>query len=77
MTEPLPESLFKKIPAWVFFCDFCKIFKSPFSTEPLGVTTSGSSVRYLKAYQNYINWGNTSDFNANTERIFAVCDNTG
>ena len=32
----------------MFFCNFCKIFKSTFFTEPLPVTTSSSSGRYLK-----------------------------
>ena len=45
----------KKIPAQMFFRYFCKIFKSNFCTEPLRVTTSGSSGRYLKTYQNDIN----------------------
>ena len=61
----------------MFFCDFCEIFKRNFFTEPLRVTTSGSSGRYLKSYQNDISWGNNSDFNANTERIFVFCDNFG
>ena len=61
----------------MFFCVFWEIFKSTFFTEPLRVTTSGSSGRYLKAYQNEINSGNNSDFNANTERIFVICDNFG
>ena len=50
----------------MFFCDFCEIFKSTFFTGSLRVTTSGSSGCYLKAYQNDINWGNNSDFNAIT-----------
>ena len=50
----------------MFFCDFCEIFKSTFFTESLRVTTCGSSGCYLKAYQNDINWGNNSDFNAIT-----------
>ena len=37
---------------------FCEIFKTTFFTEPLRVTTPGSSDHYLKAYQNDINWGN-------------------
>ena len=61
----------------MFFCDFCEIFKSTFFTQPLRVTASGSSGRYLKSYQNDINWGNNSDFNANTECIFDFCDNFG
>ena len=61
----------------MFFCDFCEIFKSTFFTGSLRVTTSGSSGCYLKAYQNDINWGNNSDFNANTELIFVFCDNFG
>ena len=61
----------------MFFCDFCESFNSTFFTEPLRVTTSGSSGRYLKAYQNDINWGNNSDFNTNTERSFVFCDNFG
>ena len=59
----------------MFFCVFCEIFKITFFTEPLRVTTSGSSGRYIKAYQNDINSGNNSAFNANTERIFVFCDN--
>ena len=58
----------------MFFCDFCEIFKITFFTEPLRVTTYGSSGRYQKIYQNDINWGN-SDFNANAEHIFVCCDN--
>ena len=54
-----------------------KFLKAPFLQNPLRVTTSGSSGRYLKAYQNEINSGNNSDFNANTERIFVICDNFG
>ena len=61
----------------MFLCDFCEIFKSTFFTQPLRVTASGFSGRYLKSYQNDINWGNNSDFNANTERIFVFCDNFG
>ena len=61
----------------MFFCNFFKIFKNTFFTEPLRVTTSGSSGRYLKTYQNDINWGNNSDFNANTEHIFVCDDNFG
>ena len=56
---------------------FCESFKSTFFTQPLRVTTSGSSDRYLKAYQNDISWNNNSDFNANTERTFVFCDNFG
>ena len=52
----------------MFFCDLCEIFKNTFFTKPLRATTFGSSGRYLKAYQNDINWGNNSDFSANTER---------
>ena len=52
----------------MFFCDFCESFNGTFFTEPLRVTTSGSSGRYLKAYQNDINWGNNSELSANTER---------
>ena len=59
----------------MFFCDFCEIFKSIFFTEPLRMTLSGSSGRYLKANQNDINSGNNSAFNANAERIFVFCDN--
>ena len=59
----------------MFFCVFCEIFKITFFTEPLRVTTSGSSGCYIKTYQNDINWGSNSDFNANTERIFVFCDN--
>ena len=54
MTAPLPESLLKKTPAQMFFCDFCEIFKRTFFTEPLRVTSSGSSGRYLKSNQNDI-----------------------
>ena len=54
---------------------FCKIFKSTFFTEPLRLTTSGSSGRYLKANQNDISSGNNSAFNANTESIFVFWDN--
>ena len=61
----------------MFFCDLCEIFKNTFFTKPLRATTFGSSGRYLKAYQNDINWGNNSDFNANTERIFVFCNNFG
>ena len=61
----------------MFFCDLCEIFKNTFFTKPLRATTFGSSGRYLKAYQNDINWGNNSDFNANTERSFVFCDNFG
>ena len=64
-----------KTPAQMFFCDFCEISKNIFFTEPLRVTTSGSSGRYLKTYQNDINWGNNSDLNGNTEHIFVSCDN--
>ena len=46
VTDPLPESLIKKNPAQIFFCE---IF-----TQPVRVTTSGSSGRYLKTYQNDI-----------------------
>ena len=46
VTDPLPESLIKKTPAQIFFCE---IF-----TQPVRVTTSGSSGRYLKTYQNDI-----------------------
>ena len=48
----------------MFSCDFCQIFKSTFFTEPLRVT--GSSGRYLKAYQNDISSGNNGAFNDNT-----------
>ena len=61
----------------MFFCDLCEIFKNTFFTKPLRATTFGSSGRYLKAYQNDINWGTNSDFNANTERSFVFCDNFG
>ena len=61
----------------MFFCDFSEIFISTFYSEPLQVTTSGSSDRYLKSYQNDINWGNNSDFHDNSERIFVFCDNFG
>ena len=67
----------KTTPVQMFSCDFCEIFKSTFLTEALRVTNSGSSCRYRKAYQNDINWGNNSDFNASTERIFVLCDNFG
>ena len=54
------ESLFNKI-AWIFiekkkltgtdvFCAFYQLFKNTFFTEPLRVTTSSSSGRYLKTY---------------------------
>ena len=57
---------------------FCEIFKSTFFTQLVLVTSSGSSGRYLKAYQNdIINWGNNSDFNANTKCIFVFCDKFG
>ena len=59
----------------MFFRDFCEIFKSTFFTESLWVTISGSSGHHLKAYQNGINSGNNSTFNANAERIFVFCDN--
>ena len=52
----------------MLFCDFCKIFKN---------TIFWFFRRYLKTYQNDINWGNNSDFNANTEHIFVCCDNFG
>ena len=61
----------------MFFYDLCEIFKNTFFTKPLRATTFGSSGRYLKAYQNDINWGNNSDFNANTERSLVFCDNFG
>ena len=61
----------------MFFCDFWKFFKSTFFTDPLRMATSGSSGLYLKTYQNGINWVNNSDFNANTEHIFACCNNFG
>ena len=47
VTEPLPEFLLKKDPG--------KIFKSSLHTEQLRVPNSGSSGRYLKAYQSDIN----------------------
>ena len=46
----------------MFFCDICKIFKSTFFEEPLRVTTSASSSRYLKTHQN---------------DIFVFCNNSG
>ena len=61
----------------MIFWDFCKNFKNMFFTEPFCVTTSGSSGRFKKTYQNDINWGNNSNFNANTEHIFVCCDNFG
>ena len=56
----------------MFFCGFCENFKTTFCTESLWVNSSGSSGRDLKTYQNDIDWGNNSDFNANTEHIFAA-----
>ena len=70
---PLPESLFKKGPRQR--CDFCKIFKSTFFYITPPSDYSGSSGRYLKTYQNDINWGNNSNFNANTEHILVFCKN--
>ena len=55
---------------------FCESFKSTFFTQLLRVTASGSSDRYLKTYENDINWDN-SDFNANAKRTFVFCDNFG
>ena len=52
---PLPESLLNKRPQHkCFSVIFATFLKTPFFTEPLGVTTSGSSGRYLKTYQNDI-----------------------
>ena len=74
----MPESSLKnEAPVQMFFCDLCEIFKSTFFIEPFRVTTSGSSGRYLKTYQNDIDWGNNSTFYANTEHIFVSCDNFG
>ena len=51
----MPESSLKnEAPVQMFFCDLCEIFKSTFFIEPFRVTTSGSSGRYLKTYQNDI-----------------------
>ena len=61
----------------MLFYDFCQVFKSTFFTEPIPVTTSYSSGRYLKTYQNYINWVNNSVLNAKTEPIFVFSDNFG
>ena len=55
LRNKLPESLLKKDPGTDAFYDFCQVFKSTFFTEPIPVTTSYSSGRYLKTYQNYIN----------------------
>ena len=70
LAGPLPESLLKKDPSTDVFCDFWEILKNTFFTEPLWMTTSGSSGRYLKTNQNDINWGNISDFNGNTLHVF-------
>ena len=65
VTDPLPESLIKKTPAQIFFCE---IF-----TQPVRVTTSGSSGRYLKTYQNDIKMTLMLTLNV----FFVFCNNFG
>ena len=50
LRNKLPESLLKKDLAQMLFYDLCEVFKSIFFAEPLPVTTSYSSGRYLKTY---------------------------
>ena len=74
---PLPESLLNKGPRHRC-CSviFPKVLKTPFLQNPSGWLLLALQA-LLKDISKWHDWGNNSDFTANTEHIFVCCDNFG